>query len=131
MKKEIIMTENAPAAFGPFSQAVKVGGFVFTSGILPLDPASGKKVSGGIENETKQTLENLRAILETSGSSLNEIVKATIFLTDMNDFEIVNSIYSKYFSGDFPARAAIEVSGLAKNAKIEIQAISIHHTDDQ
>jgi len=127
MKKEIIMTENAPAAFGPFSQAVKVGGFVFTSGILPLDPASGKKVSGGIENETKQTLENLRAILETSGSSLNEIVKATIFLTDMNDFEIVNSIYSKYFSGDFPARAAIEVSGLAKNAKIEIQAISIHH----
>jgi len=127
MKKEIIMTENAPAAFGPFSQAVKVGGFVFTSGILPLDPASGKKISGGIENETKQTLENLRAILETSGSSLNEIVKATIFLTDMNDFEIVNSIYSKYFSGDFPARAAIEVSGLAKNAKIEIQAISIHH----
>ena len=127
MKKEIIMTENAPAAFGPFSQAVKVGGFVFTSGILPLDPASGKKVSGGIENETKQTLENLRAILETSGSSLNEIIKATIFLTDMNDFEIVNSIYSKYFSGDFPARAAIGVNSLAKNAKIEIQAISIHH----
>ena len=86
-----------------------------------------KKVSGGIENETKQTLENLRAILETSGSSLNEIVKATIFLTDMNDFEIVNSIYSKYFSGDFPARAAIGANGLAKNAKIEIQAISIHH----
>jgi len=127
MKKEIIMTENAPAAFGPFSQAVKVGGFVFTSGILPLDPASGKKVSGGIENETKQTLENLRAILEASGSSLNEIVKATIFLTDMNDFEIVNSIYSQYFSGDFPARAAIGVNELAKNAKIEIQAISIHH----
>lgn len=127
MKKEIIMTENAPAAFGPFSQAVKVGDFIFTSGILPLDSASGKKVSGGIENETKQTLENLGAILETAGSSLNEIVKATIFLTDMNDFEIVNSIYSKYFSGDFPARAAIGVSGLAKNAKIEIQAISIHH----
>ena len=127
MKKEIIMTENAPAAFGPFSQAVKVGGFVFTSGILPLDPASGKKVGGGIENETKQTLENLRAILETSGSSLNEIVKATIFLTDMNDFEIVNSIYSKYFSGDFPARATIGVNELAKNAKVEIQAISIHH----
>ncbi|MHA1752759.1 MAG: RidA family protein [Candidatus Helarchaeota archaeon] len=127
MKKEVIMTKNAPAAFGPFSQAVKVGGFVFTSGILPLDPASGKKVSGGIENETKQTLENLRAILETSGSSLNEIVKATIFLTDINDFEIVNSIYSKYFSGDFPARAAIGVNGLAKNAKIEIQAISIQH----
>jgi len=117
MKKEIIMTENAPVAFGPFSQAVKVGDFIFTSGILPLDSASGKKVSGGIENETKQTLENLKAILETSGSSLNEIV----------DFEIVNSIYSKYFSGDFPARAAIGVSGLAKNAKIEIQAISIHH----
>ena len=131
MKKEIIMTENAPAAFGPFSQAVKVGDFIFTSGILPLDPESGKKVDGGIENETKQPLDNLRAILETAGFSLNEIVKATIFLTDMNDFEVVNSIYSKYFSGDFPARAAIEVSGLAKNARIEIEAICIHHTDDQ
>ena len=127
MKKEIIVTENAPAVFGPFSQAVKVGDFIFTSGILPLDPASGKKVGGGIENETKQTLENLRAILETAGFSLNEIVKATIFLTDMNDFEIVNSIYSQYFSGGFPARAVIEVSGLAKNAKIEIEAICIHH----
>jgi 2-iminobutanoate/2-iminopropanoate deaminase len=127
MKKEIIMTKNAPAAFGPFSQAVKVGNFVFTSGILPLDPASGEKVGGGIENETKQTLENLRAILEASDSSLNDIVKATIFLTDMNDFEIVNSIYGQYFSGVFPARAAIEISGLAKNAKIEIQAISISH----
>lgn len=127
MKKEIITTENAPAAFGPFSQAVKVGDFIFTSGILPLDPTSGKKVGGGIENETKQTLDNLRAILEAAGFSLNEIVKATIFLTDMNDFEIVNSIYSKYFSGDFPARAAIEVSGLAKNAKIEIEAISVYH----
>jgi len=127
MKKEIIMTKNAPAAFGPFSQAVKVGNFVFTSGILPLDPVSGEKVGGGIENETKQTLENLRAILEASDSSLNDIVKATIFLTDMNDFEIVNSIYVQYFSGVFPARAAIEISGLAKNAKIEIQAISISH----
>jgi len=125
MEKEIIATKNAPAALGPHSQAVKAGGFVFTSGQLPLDPSSGKMVGDGIENETRQTLENLKAILEASGSSLNEVVKTTVFITDMDDFAKMNAIYGQYFAESFPARATVEVSGLAKNAKVEIQAIAM------
>jgi len=125
MKKEIIMTENAPAAFGPFCQAMKAKGFVFTSGILPLDPSTGKKVKGDIEKETRQTLDNIKAILEAAGSSLNDVVKVTVYLNDMNDFKMVNEIYGQYFSEPYPARAAIEVSGLAKDAKVEIQATGI------
>lgn len=126
MKKEIIMTENAPAAFGPFCQAMKTKGFIFTSGILPLDPSTGKKVEGGIEKETRQTLDNIKAILEAAGSSLNDVVKVTVYLNDMNDFKVVNEIYDRYFSEPYPARAAIEVSGLAKDAKVEIQATGIY-----
>ena len=126
MKKEIIVTENAPAAFGPFCQAMKAKGFIFTSGILPLDPSTGKKVEGGIESETRQTLNNIKAILEAAGSSLNDVVKVTVYLTDMNDFKVVNEIYGQYFSEPYPARAALEVSGLAKDAKVEIQATGIY-----
>jgi len=125
MKKEIIVTENAPAAFGPFCQAMKVKGFIFTSGILPLDPSTGKKVEGGIEIEIKQTLNNIKAILEAAGSSLNDVVKVTVYLTDMNDFKVVNEIYGQYFSEPYPARAALEVSGLAKDAKVEIQVTAM------
>ena len=126
MEKKIIVTENAPAAFGPFCQAMKAKGFIFTSGILPLDPSTGKKVEGGIENETRQTLDNIKAILEAAGSSLNDVVKVTVYLNDMNDFKVVNEIYDQYFSEPYPARAAIEVSGLAKDAKVEIQATGIY-----
>ena len=126
MKKEIIMTENAPAAFGPFCQAMKAKGFIFTSGILPLNPSTGKKVEGGIEKETRQTLDNIKAILEAAGSSLDDVVKVTVYLSDMNDFKVVNEIYGHYFSEPYPARAAIEVSGLAKDAKVEIQATGIY-----
>ncbi|MBN1184791.1 MAG: RidA family protein [Bacteroidales bacterium] len=122
---EVIKTNKAPAAFGPFCQAVKLKGFIFTSGILPLDPLTGKKVEGGIEEETKQTLENIKQILKASNSSLQNVVRVTIFLVDMNDFEKVNSIYSQYFSEPYPARAAIGVNALAKDARIEIQAIAV------
>ena len=125
MKKETIVTENAPAAFGPFCQAMKAKGFIFTSGILPLNPSTGKKVKGGIEIETRQTLDNIKNILEAAGSSLNDVVKVTVYLTDMNDFKVVNEIYGQYFSEPYPARAAVEVSGLAKDAKVEIQATAI------
>jgi len=125
MKKETIVTENAPAAFGPFCQAMKAKGFIFTSGILPLNPSTGKKVKGGIEIETRQTLDNIKNILEAAGSSLNDVVKVTVYLTDMNDFKVVNEIYGQYFAKPYPARAAVEVSGLAKDAKVEIQATAI------
>ena len=125
MKKETIVTENAPAAFGPFCQAMRAKGFIFTSGILPLDPSTGNKVEGGIENETRQTLDNIKAILEVAGSSLKDVVKVTVYLTNMNDFKVVNEIYGQYFSEPYPARAAIEVSRLAKDAKVEIQATGI------
>jgi len=125
MKKEIIVAENAPAAFGPFCQAIKAKGFIFTSGILPLDPSTGKKVNGGIEIETRQTLNNIMAILKAAGSNLNDIVKVTIYLTDMNDFKVVNEIYSQYFSEPYPARAAVEVSKLAKDARVEIQVTAL------
>jgi 2-iminobutanoate/2-iminopropanoate deaminase len=126
MKKEIVVTKNAPAAFGPFCQAIKAKGFIFTSGILPLDPLTGKKVKGGIEKETRQTLDNIKAILEAAGSSLNDVVKVTVYLINMNDFKVVNEIYNQYFSEPYPARAAIEVSGLAKDAKVEIQATGMY-----
>ena len=125
MNKEIIVAKNAPAAFGPFCQAMKARGFIFTSGILPLDPSTGKKVNGGIEIETRQTLNNIKAILEAAGYSLNDVVKVTVYLTNMNDFKVVNEIYGQYFSEPYPARAAVEVSGLAKDAKVEIHATAM------
>ena len=125
MNREIIKTEKAPAAIGPYSQAVKAGGFLFTSGILPLDPATGSLVEGGIEKETIQTFENLKKIFEQAGSSLENIVSATVYITDMKDFEKMNKIYSSYFSGSFPSRATVEVSRLAKGACVEIQATGI------
>ena len=125
IEKEIIVTRSAPAAFGPYSQAVKARGLVFVSGQLPMDPSSGKMVKSGIEDETKLVLENLKAILEMAGSSLGEVVKTTVFIADMSDFAKMNAIYGQYFTKDFPARATVEVSVLAKGANIEIEAIAI------
>ena len=125
MEKEIIVTRGAPPVFGPFSQAVKTEGYVFTSGQLGIDPSSGRLTEGGIVSETKQTFENLKAILEASGSSLEKVIKTTVFITDMNDFEKMNEVYGHYFKANYPARSTVQVSALAKNAKVEIDAIAL------
>lgn len=124
MAKTIIRTDGSPAPIGPYSQAVKIGSFLFTSGQIPADPVSGEIVSGGIEVQARRVLENLGAILKSSGGSFENIVKTTIFLKDMNDFTIVNSVYAGYFQKDPPARSTVEVSRLPKDVRIEIEAIA-------
>lgn len=122
--KEIIMTEKAPSAIGPYSQAVKYGNLVFTSGALGVDPATGLFVEGGIQAQTKQCLENIRAILEASGSSLQNVLKATVFIKDMNDFPKVNEIYGQYFTDKQPGRSCVEVARLPKDGLVEIETIA-------
>ena len=123
--KEVISTKKAPAAFGPFSQGVKAGGFIFTQGHMGMDPATGNIIGTGIEDETKQALENLKATLEAVGASLSDVVKTTVFLTDLKEFAQMNSIYAQYFPKDHPARSTVQVSALAKGAKVEIEAIAV------
>ena len=120
-----VSTDQAPAAFGPFSQAIKTDMFVFATGQLPLDPGSGNLVSQDVEEQTHRVLQNLKAILEEAGSSLDRVVKATVFITRMDDFDKMNRVYESYFTKPFPARSCIEVSGLAKEAKVEIEAIAL------
>lgn len=122
--KEIIATEKAPAAIGPYSQAVKFGNLIFTSGALGTDPATGAFVEGGIQAQTKQCLENLKAILEASGSNLGNILKATVFIKDMNDFPKVNEIYGQYFTEKQPGRSCVEVARLPKDGLVEIEVIA-------
>lgn len=119
-----IHTDNAPAAIGPYSQAIIANGFVYCSGQIGLDPKAGVLV-GGIEEQTKQVLENLKAVLKAADTDLEFVVKTTIFLKNMNDFTVVNDIYEKYFGGHKPARATVEVSNLPKGALVEIEAIAI------
>ena len=121
--KQIISTKNAPEAIGPYSQAVKQGNFIFFSGQIALR-IDGSMALGGIEEETKQALNNLKAVLESSGASLIDVVKTTIYLTDLNNFPIVNKIYAEYFRENPPARATIGVSNLPKGALIEIDMIA-------
>jgi 2-iminobutanoate/2-iminopropanoate deaminase len=123
--KEIIKTENAPGAIGPYSQAVKVGEFVFVSGQIPIDPATGNFVSEEVAAQTEQVLKNLQAVLEAAGSGLDEVVKTTVFLADMNDFVAVNEVYARYFTQDFPARATVQAARLPKDARVEIEAIGL------
>ncbi len=127
MGKRIIETELSPKAIGPYSQGVAAvsGSYIYTSGILPLDAETGILAGDSIEEQTAKVLENLSAVLEAGGSSLSDVVKTTVYITDMKEFEAMNRIYSSYFSGDYPARSTVEVSGLAKNAKIEIEAVCI------
>lgn len=120
-----VNTMEAPVAFGPFSQAIKSNTLVFTSGQLPIDPISGEVVDEDVKVQMHQVLKNLKAILDEAGSSLNDVVKATVFITSMDDFDTVNEIYSTYFSSPFPARSCIEVPRLAKGAKVEIETIAI------
>ncbi len=122
MKKQI-QTELAPSAIGPYSQAIQVGTTLYISGQIPLDPQTGKMVPGGIENETKRALENLKAIVTAAGGTMQNIVKTTILLADMNDFSVVNEIYGTYFQAPFPARATFQVARLPRDARIEIEAI--------
>ena len=122
MKKQI-QTELAPSAIGPYSQAIQVGTTLYISGQIPLDPQTGKMVPGGIENETKRALENLKAIVTAAGGTMQNIVKTTILLADMSDFSVVNEIYGTYFQAPFPARATFQVARLPRDARIEIEAI--------
>ena len=124
MTKEVINTNNAPEAIGPYSQVVIVGDFVYTSGQIPLNPATGELVTD-IKLATKQSMENIKAILEEAGTSLNNVVKTSIFLKDLNDFEAVNEVYGTYFIENKPARSCVQVAKLPKGAVIEIEAIAV------
>lgn len=124
-ERERIQTDNAPAAIGPYSQAIKAGGFVFVSGQLPIDPQTGQFVAGGIAEQTGQVLKNLSAILEAAGSSLDRVVKTTVFLADMKEFTGMNEVYGTFFSGPPPARATIAAAGLPRDARVEIEAVAL------
>jgi 2-iminobutanoate/2-iminopropanoate deaminase len=123
--RERIQTENAPAAIGPYSQAIKAGGFVFVSGQIPIDPKTGEFVPGGIGEQTERVLKNLSAVLEASGSSLDQIVKTTVFLADMKEFAGMNEVYARFFSEPPPARATVAAAGLPKDARVEIEAVAL------
>src|SRR5437870_2568088 len=123
MGKEIVSTENAPGAIGPYSQAIKACGLVFCSGQIPIDPATGNFVSDDIGEQTEQVLKNLDSVLTASGSGLNEVVKTTVFLADMNDFAEMNEVYGRFFSENKPARATVQAAKLPRDARVEIDCI--------
>jgi len=123
--KEIIQTANAPQAIGPYSQAVKAGGFLFASGQIPIDPNTGEFVSSGIAEQTEQVLKNLSAVLEAAGSSLERVVKTTVFLVDMTEFVAMNEVYGRYFKNQPPARATIQAARLPRDARVEIEAVAL------
>lgn len=124
MGKEIIHSDLAPKAIGPYSQAVRAGNLLFTSGQLPINPATGE-VSGDIAAQTRQVLENLKGVVEAAGGSLDDVVKATVFITDLSGFAAMNAVYATYFTVKPPARSTVEVSGLAKNALVEIEVVAV------
>ena len=124
MKKQTVSTQNAPAAIGPYSQGIKVGNLIFTSGQLPMNPQSGELVPD-IEGATKQSLDNVKAILESAGASMDKVVKTVVFLRDMNDFVAMNAVYATYFPTNPPARSAVQVARLPKDAILEIEAIAL------
>ena len=123
--KKIVSTDKAPAAIGPYNQAIIANGFVFVSGQIPLNPASMEIVKGGIAEQTKQVLINLKAVLEEAGVELGNVVKTSCFLSDMNNFQAMNEVYAKFFAEEQPARAAVEVSRLPKDVLIEIEAVAV------
>jgi len=123
--RQRIQTENAPAAIGPYSQAIKAGGFVFCSGQVALDPQTGQFVAGGVAEQTEQVLKNLSAVLEAAGSSLDQVVKTTVFLADMKEFSEMNEVYARFFSEPPPARATVAAAGLPRDARVEIEAVAL------
>jgi 2-iminobutanoate/2-iminopropanoate deaminase len=122
--KRIVSTPKAPKAIGPYSQAVRLGGMVYTAGQIGLDPATMEIVSGGIEAQTLQVLTNLKHVLEASGSDMQHVIKTTVFLSDMNDFAAMNTIYSQFFPENPPARSTVAVAGLPKGARVEIEVVA-------
>ena len=122
--KQVVQTENAPQAIGPYSQAIIIGGLVFTSGQIPLDPRTGEFVEGGIVEQTEQVLKNLSAVLEAAGTDLDRVVKTTVFLADMNDFAQMNEIYGKFFAENAPARSTVQAAGLPRGARVEIDVVA-------
>lgn len=123
--KKVVATEGAPRAIGPYSQAIVANGFVFTSGQIPLDPPTGEFVAGGIAEQTEQVFRNLVAVLEAAGTSLERIVKTTVFLADMNDFAAMNEVYARYFAGEFPARSTVQAARLPRDARVEIEVVAL------
>lgn len=119
-----ISTQNAPAAIGPYSQAIEVNGFVYASGQLPIDPATGAFPEGGVKEQTRQSLLNVKAILEEAGLALSNVVKTTVYLADMSDFAAMNEVYSRFFAQPFPARSAIAVKALPKGALVEVEVVA-------
>jgi 2-iminobutanoate/2-iminopropanoate deaminase len=127
MTKSIVTTDGAPAAIGPYAQAVRVGNLIFTAGQGGLDPVTGQVVPGGIKEQTERTIQNLKAVLEAGGSSLGQVVKATVFMKDMGDFSAMNAVYASYFATDedtLPARTTVEVARLPRNLMVEIEVIA-------
>lgn len=123
MAKNVIATDKAPAAIGPYSQAIQVGDLIFTSGMIPVIPATGEIVEG-IENQARQALSNVKSLLESQGRSMSDIIKTTVFIKNMDDFAKVNEVYATFFEGDYPARSCVEVARLPKDVLIEVEAIA-------
>ncbi len=123
--KNVIKTDKAPQAIGPYSQAIEVNGMVYTSGVVPIDPATGEVVEGDIKVQATRVFDSMKALLEAAGSSCEDVVKTTVFIKDMNDFAALNEIYATYFTGSFPARSCVEVARLPKDVLIEMEAIAL------
>ena len=121
---KVISTKKAPAAIGPYSQAIQVGNLVYTSGQIPIDPATGAFAEGGIKEQTRQSLTNVKAIFEEAGLSMSNVVKTTVFMTDMGDFADMNAVYAEFFSEPYPARSAVAVKTLPKGALVEIEVVA-------
>ena len=121
---KVISTKKAPAAIGPYSQAIQVGNLVYTSGQIPIDPTTGAFVEGGIKEQTRQSLTNVKAILEEAGLSMGNVVKTTVFMADMNDFAEMNAVYAEFFAEPYPARSAVVVKTLPKGALVEIEVVA-------
>lgn len=122
--KQVIHTDKAPAAIGPYSQAIQIGQLLFTSGQVPIDPETGAIVEGGIQEQARQSLNNIKAILNAAGTNMGAVVKTTVFLKDMNDFAAMNEVYAQFFQEPYPARSAVQVARLPKDVLVEIEAIA-------
>ena len=123
--REAVTTDRAPRAIGPYSQAIKANGFIFTSGQIPLAAETAQLIDGGIAEQTEQVLKNLAAVLEAAGSSLDKVVKTTVFLKDLNEFGAMNDVYGRYFPGDPPARSTVEVARLPRDVRVEIEVVAL------